>query len=176
MRNHNYPSRVLKIARPNGRHNHDDDLENNASPLRIVIPKSPPSTDRPSASRFRLRRAGTVLASANYQDEAPGQEPGLGPDEELDARVNLHITCGITVVDFSEDDMLQTELDNAALIEFLKKPREDWVSVRWINCNGLSWDVIQALAKYRNLHRLGRVCSTIGGRGVGLILDCEDSD
>ena len=152
------------MARPNGRRN-DDDLENSASPppLQIVIPKSPLGTERPSASRFRLRRAGTVLASANYQNEAPGQEPGLGPDEELDDRVNVHTICGITVVDFSEDDMLQTELDNAGLIEFLKKPREDWVSVRWINCNGLSWDVIQALAKYRNLHRLGRGCFTIEG-------------
>ncbi|RPA98108.1 hypothetical protein L873DRAFT_1828643 [Choiromyces venosus 120613-1] len=144
------------MARPNGRRNDDDDdLENNASPpLRIVIPKSPSNTHQPSTSRFRLRRAGTVLASASYQDEAPGQEPGLGPDEELDARVNIRTTCGITVVDFSEDDMLQTELGNVELIEFLKEPREEWVKVRWINCNGLSWDVIQALAKYRNLHRL----------------------
>ena len=73
-------------------------------------------------------------------------------------------------MDFSEDDILQTELGNVELIEFLKKPREDWVSVRWINCNGLSWDVIQALAKYRNLHRLGKGYSTIGGGG------CADSE
>lgn len=164
------------MARPNGRRN-DDDVENNASPpLRIIIPKSPESTNRPSTSRFRLRRAGTVLASANYQDAAPGLEPGLGPDEELDARVNIHTVCGITVVDFSEDDILQTELGNVELIEFLKKPREDWVSVRWINCNGLSWDVIQALAKYRNLHRLGRDCFTIGGGGCADFLNCEGSD
>ncbi|PWW79415.1 hypothetical protein C7212DRAFT_168680 [Tuber magnatum] len=142
------------MARPNG-HRSDDDLENNAPPpLRIIVPKSPLSTHRPSTSRFHLRRTGTVLASANYQDEAPGQEPGLGPDEELDARVNIRTTCGITVVDFSEDNMLQTELGNVELIEFLRGTREEWVNVRWINCNGLSWDVIQALAKYRNLHRL----------------------
>ncbi|CAZ85336.1 unnamed protein product [Tuber melanosporum] len=142
------------MARPNGCRN-DDDVENNTSPpLRIIVPKSPLSIHRPSTSRFRLRRAGTVLASAKYQDEAPGQEPGLGPDEVLDARVNLHTTCGITVVDFSESDILQTELGNVQLIEFLKEPRKEWVDVRWINCNGLSWDVIQALAKYRNLHRL----------------------
>ncbi|CUS14418.1 unnamed protein product [Tuber aestivum] len=141
------------MARPNG-HRSDDDLEGDPPPLRIVVPKSPLSTHRPSTSRFRLRRAGTVLASANYQDEAPGQEPGLGPDEELDARVNIHTTCGITVVDFSEDEILQTELGNVELIEFLKKAKEEWVNVRWINCNGLSWDVIQALARYGNLHRL----------------------
>lgn len=83
--------------------------------------------------RFRLRRSGTILASKNYQDELPGQEPGLDPN---DSRVKLHTECGITVVDFSEDDIVQTELGNVDLLEFLEKPREDWVGVRWINCNG----------------------------------------
>jgi hypothetical protein len=133
-----------------------EDLENNiSSPISVNLPNLPNvSNDRPSTSRFRLRRAGTILASTDYQDEAPGQEPGLDPNETLDSRVNLHTNCGITVVDFSEDDIKQFELDNSGLIGFLDCPREEWVRVRWINCNGLSWDVIQALAKYRNLHRL----------------------
>lgn len=133
-----------------------DDPENN-----ISSPISP-STHRPSTARFRLRRAGTILASTDYQDEAPGQEPGLDPNETSDSRVNLHTVCGITVVDFSEDDIVQNEFENVGLISFLNMPRADWVRVRWINCNGLSWDVIQALAKYRNLHRLGELLFSPG--------------
>lgn len=132
----------------------EGDVEANLNP--VTSPKSPSfSGHRHSSSGpFRLRRAGTILASKNYQEELPGQEPGLDPNETLDSRVKIHATCGITVVDFSEDNIVQTELENASLIPFLNKPRDDWVGVRWINCNGLSWDCIQALAKYKGLHKL----------------------
>lgn len=122
------------VASP--RSSEDGDVEANLRGM--SSPKSPSfSGHRQSASgRFRLRRAGTILASKNYQVELPGQEPGLDPNETLDSRVKLHAQCGITVVDFSEDDIVQTELENVSLISFLEKPREDWVNVRWINCNG----------------------------------------
>jgi Mg2+ and Co2+ transporter CorA len=66
----------------------------------------------------------------------------------------LHEECQITVVDYSETDLRIYEHDNASLIRFLDKPQEDWVKVRWINVNGLSWDVIQALSKNKSFHRL----------------------
>jgi Mg2+ and Co2+ transporter CorA len=66
----------------------------------------------------------------------------------------LHEECQITVVDYSEADLRIYEHDNASLIRFLDKPQEDWVKVRWINVNGLSWDVIQALSKNKSFHRL----------------------
>lgn len=46
------------------------------------------------------------------------------------------------------------ELDNDELAEFLKQPKEDWVVCRWININGLSWDVIRVLGNHKGLHRL----------------------
>lgn len=46
------------------------------------------------------------------------------------------------------------DFGNAAMIEFLQKPQEAWIKCRWISVNGLSWDVIQALGKYKKLHRL----------------------
>jgi Mg2+ and Co2+ transporter CorA len=58
------------------------------------------------------------------------------------------------VVDFSEDEMVMHDFDNAGLIQFIDKKQEDWIKCRWINVNGLSWDVIQALGKYKRLHRL----------------------
>lgn len=88
---------------------------------------------------------------------APGQEPGLDPSKLNGGRSQtpmLHEVCQITVVDFSEDDMEMHDFDNEGIINFIQKPQESWIKCRWINVNGLSWDVIQALGKYKNLHRL----------------------
>ena len=65
-----------------------------------------------------------------------------------------HEECQITVVDYSETDINIHELDNASLIKFLEKPQENWVKCRWINVNGISWDVVQALAQNKHLHTL----------------------
>jgi Mg2+ and Co2+ transporter CorA len=66
----------------------------------------------------------------------------------------LHEESQITVVDYSETDMEMHDFDNAGLVDFIQKKQEDWIKCRWINVNGLSWDVIQALGKNKNLHRL----------------------
>ncbi|KAH7305648.1 cora family metal ion transporter-like protein [Rhexocercosporidium sp. MPI-PUGE-AT-0058] len=86
-----------------------------------------------------------------------GQEPGLDPSKHNGGRTEVptfHEQCQITVVDFSEDNMVGYELDNEQLIQFLDMKQETWVKCRWINVNGLSWDVIQALGQYKKLHRL----------------------
>jgi Mg2+ and Co2+ transporter CorA len=57
-------------------------------------------------------------------------------------------------VDFSEDQIEQNELDNNSLGAFLSKPRPEWASCRWINVNGLSWDVIKLLGNFKKLHPL----------------------
>jgi Mg2+ and Co2+ transporter CorA len=58
------------------------------------------------------------------------------------------------VVDFSQNEMRQYELDNDTLEQFLSREREPWVQCRWINVNGLSWDVIKILGNHKRLHRL----------------------
>ncbi|KAH7377564.1 cora family metal ion transporter-like protein [Cadophora sp. MPI-SDFR-AT-0126] len=86
-----------------------------------------------------------------------GQEPGLDPSKTNGGRNELptfHEQCQITIVDFSEDNMVGYELDNEQLIKFLDEKQQAWVKCRWINVNGLSWDVIQALGQYKKLHRL----------------------
>jgi hypothetical protein len=70
-------------------------------------------------------------------------EPGLDPNETMDERIKLHTICGITVVDFSEDFIKETELGNQDLIAFLAQPKEEWVKVRWINCNGSFGNPVQ---------------------------------
>jgi hypothetical protein len=99
----------------------------------------------------------TNTAAESRPSWGPGQEPGLDPSKPNGGRSQtpmLHEECQITVVDFSEDDMEMHDFDNAGLINFIQKKQEDWIKCRWINVNGLSWDVIQALGKYKNLHRL----------------------
>ncbi|KUM63017.1 hypothetical protein ACN42_g4087 [Penicillium freii] len=93
----------------------------------------------------------------------PGTEPGIDPTKPLppytsewasNIPADLHRRCQITVVDFSQHDMRQYELDNDTLEQFLGREREPWVQCRWINVNGLSWDVIKILGNHKRLHRL----------------------
>lgn len=87
----------------------------------------------------------------------PGQEPGIDPSKPDGGRPEsaaLHTECDITVVDFSEDDIVVNDFVNSTLPNFLNQPREEWVKCRWINVNGLSWDVIREIGSHKNFHRL----------------------
>lgn len=95
----------------------------------------------------------------------PGQEPGLDPsvpDGGREQVLSLRADCDITVVDYSEDDMVMRHLTNESLLPWIERAEkmekeggeDEWVKCRWINVNGLSWDVIQALGKYKKFHRL----------------------
>lgn len=86
-----------------------------------------------------------------------GAEPGLDPAKENGGRHSLptgNITkCAITAVDFSKDHISHRTLDNESLHDFLKEPRGEKSTCRWINVNGLSWDVISALGiEYKLSH------------------------
>lgn len=148
-------------------------------PLPQSEPTSPQaqrtSTFLSRATMKSLRRRGRASTTLAYGPSemgratgwAPGQEPGLDTSEpappytsheaenHAGGRVDeLHQRCEITVVDYSQDDINQVALDNDNLEEFLNRPPEDWAQVRWINVNGLSWDVIRVLGNYKHLHRL----------------------
>ena len=109
--------------------------------------------------RRRITRSNTVR---HYQSptratwEEPGAEPGVDvKDEEAAARfAHLRQQCEITVVDFSAERIQTYELDNETLQEFVKRPKDDWVECRWVNVNGLDFDVISELTTHKQLHRL----------------------
>jgi hypothetical protein len=87
----------------------------------------------------------------------PGSEPGYDPEKPDGGHASmptLSAPCEITVVDFAQDDMVMHHFENAGFIAFLEKPQEKWVKCRWININGLSWDVIQAVGQCKKLHKL----------------------
>ncbi|CAG8981172.1 hypothetical protein HYALB_00013584 [Hymenoscyphus albidus] len=110
----------------------------------------------------RRTRSNTVNTFQTIEEARPswhpGQEPGLDPSKPNGGRSQtptLHEECQITIVDFSEEDMVMYDFyKNEDFLVFLDKPQESWVKCRWINVNGLSWDVIQALGKHKKLHRL----------------------
>ncbi|KAK4033168.1 hypothetical protein C8A01DRAFT_19868 [Parachaetomium inaequale] len=113
--------------------------------------------------RRRPTRAGTFKTVDDFDDFTvrpgwhPGAEPGVDPTKPDGGHASmptLSAPCKITVVDFSQDHLSLQRLDNETLAAFLGRPRPDWAGCRWINVNGLSWDVIQALGRHKNLHRL----------------------
>lgn len=87
----------------------------------------------------------------------PGSEPGFDPnlpDGGHASMPTLSAPCDITVVDFSKDNMVKQHFDNDGFIAFLAQPKAAWAKCRWININGLSWDVIQAVGTNKGLHKL----------------------
>lgn len=106
----------------------------------------------------RFTRSNTFRTVKEF-DEGwhPGAEPGLDtskPDGGHGSVPELHSECQITIVDFSPDDIMIHELDNQQMIDFIDLPQPSWVKCRWINVNGISWDVIQSLGNHKGLHRL----------------------
>ncbi|KAL1900635.1 hypothetical protein Sste5346_002360 [Sporothrix stenoceras] len=135
-----------------GANSHVDD------PGSLMSPTVPPSLRRRST-----KRAVTFRNVDNFSDYEvrpgwqPGAEPGIDtskPDGGRDSLAKMMSPSEITVVDFSHDDIVTTRLDNATLGGFLAVPQPAHMKCRWINVNGLSWDVIQMLGNYKHLHRL----------------------
>ncbi|KAK5994595.1 Cobalt/magnesium transport CorA-like protein [Cladobotryum mycophilum] len=142
------------------------------------VPRGSDQRQRSDSDVYRepfspLRRRNTRTATFKTVDESddfnfdatyterpgwqPGSEPGFDPslpDGGHASMTMLNAPCEITVVDFSPDNMIKRHFDNDSFIAFLAQPKESWVKCRWINVNGLSWDVIQAVGTKKGLHKL----------------------
>lgn len=118
--------------------------------------------------RYRRRTRAATFGSINDSDEMdilssappgwqPGSEPGYDPDLPDGGHASmptLNAPCDITVFDFSLERLERRHFDNQPFISFLERPREEWARCRWINVNGLSWDVLQAIGARKGLHKL----------------------
>ncbi|KAM0431067.1 hypothetical protein ACHAPT_005705 [Fusarium lateritium] len=124
-------------------------------------------TFSPSLLRRRVTRAPTFKTVEDYDEFdttfsarpgwQPGSEPGYDPmlpDGGHASMPTLTAPCEISVIDFSQQAVNKHHFDNEGFINFLEQPKEDWVKCRWINVNGLSWDVIQAVGNKKGLHKL----------------------
>eukprot|EP00775_Hariotina_reticulata_P012011 gene12011-12155_t len=68
---------------------------------------------------------------------------------------HLNAPAAITITDYnSKQSQVMRDVDNKSLADALSQPRPEWSKVRWVNVQGLSWDVIQALAHQFKLHPL----------------------
>ncbi|KUI63207.1 Magnesium transport protein CorA [Cytospora mali] len=127
------------------------------------LPRNRAMTNTESPVHRRITRANTFKSIEDFSDFDhregwhPGAEPGVDPYKTDGGRASLpklSAPCDITVIDFSQDDLHVSALNNDDLAPFLKEPQPKWAKCRWINVNGLSWDVISTLGQYKKLHKL----------------------
>ncbi|KAL8938074.1 MAG: hypothetical protein Q9216_004089 [Gyalolechia sp. 2 TL-2023] len=121
------------------------------------VPSSP--VDSIKRRIHRSSTAKTYRPERRGREWVPGQEPGIDPTFSADGHEPSTIPflfedCEIMVVDFSTDLIELHRLTNKSLERFLQDPRPDWAACRWINVNGLSWDVIKLLGNDKGLHSL----------------------
>ncbi|KAM0323325.1 hypothetical protein ACHAQA_008917 [Verticillium albo-atrum] len=136
--------------------------------VRTTTTNSDPETPFSPVRRRADSRANTFRAVDDYDDVAfdfeshrpgwqPGSEPGYDPSKPDGGHASvpaLHAECEITVADFDEGRVESRSFGNEDFIEYLQKPQPAWSKCRWININGLSWDVIQACGQHKGLHKL----------------------
>ena len=139
----------------------DPEAQSPNSPHEGITATLPVNSPPESVRQRRINRSNTAKTyrpERRGQAWQPGQEPGIDPSAPPDyssaTASKINEPCQITIVDFSQDNMQQTELDNAALTAFMARPKPDWAVCRWINVNGLSWDVVKLLGNHYGLHRL----------------------
>ncbi|KAL6707852.1 hypothetical protein ACN47E_003752 [Coniothyrium glycines] len=98
----------------------------------------------------------SIISVDAPHEPVAGSEPGINIADEgaWPEWRKKTVKSQITAVDFSVDRIEKHELDNSTLVDFLEKPREEWATCRWINVNGLSWDVVRTLGKKQKLHSL----------------------
>lgn len=103
-----------------------------------VLTESSPST--PSFRKktrdglMFLKRDSRCISAAAPREPTAGSEPGIDiTNEDAWPQWRQKVQSQITAVDFSANRIEKYELNNEMLQEFLEKPREDWVTCRWIN-------------------------------------------
>lgn len=96
-------------------------------------PSRPSHTRQKSNNRKLLDNARHINIDAPREPTA-GSEPGIDiTDKDAWPQWRQTVQSQITAVDFSVDRIEKYELNNSTLSDFLAKPREDWVTCRWIN-------------------------------------------
>lgn len=97
-------------------------------------PSRPSLRERTTDSFQTLKRDSRCISVAAPREPTAGSEPGIDiTNEDAWPQWRQKVQSQITAVDFSADRIEKYELNNEMLQEFLEKPREDWVTCRWIN-------------------------------------------
>ena len=84
-----------------------------------------------------------------------GREPGIDDPASNDGHGNLAHDTVIRVVDFASENVVQHDVRQNDLENFLKTHQKpDWAACRWIYVNGLNQDTVQCLGRSNGLHQL----------------------
>ncbi|KAF9124435.1 hypothetical protein BGW39_008214 [Mortierella sp. 14UC] len=117
-------------------------------------PMSPPRLGNKQAlNRFRAIANQAVAARRLSSFALRGQGVDVSDMDSI-------FSCIEGTVDATVMDMNQTQytkrqgMTNSDFLQWLQQPRPQWSTVRWININGMSWDVIKAIATKYDLHHL----------------------
>lgn len=129
-----------------------------------ALPRNSANPFVQSPIRRRLTRANTFKNIEDFSEFEPhrtgwqpGAEPGFDPYKRDGGHASLpelSAPCDITVVDFSQNDIDVKSFQNHNFEAFLKESQPEWAKCRWINVNGMSWDVVSILGKHKKLHKL----------------------
>lgn len=105
-----------------------------------------------------------VVPVSSQQTKTPRLVPLLQNHEMLVPGINIdnppkHIEAiqspvDVQIIDFNSEHLSVQTATNQTLGDILAQDRPNHSNVRWINVQGLSWDVIKQLAKAFNMHPL----------------------
>ncbi|KZW00478.1 hypothetical protein EXIGLDRAFT_830641 [Exidia glandulosa HHB12029] len=124
-------------------------------------PSTRQSTLGPAGTRLRqvaLKVMHMQRSSTHFNKAGAGAEPGVDPRRQTAEELYGHLRqrCDITVIDYNSVRSSSRTLDNEGLRAYLAGDhrRPPWGRVRWIHCNGVSWDVLSALSLEYRVHPL----------------------
>ncbi|TPX35257.1 hypothetical protein SmJEL517_g02277 [Synchytrium microbalum] len=123
------------------------------------MPASPTksgTTPRGMSASDRWAAAGKKVVNVNRIGSAGRlfNEPGVNMRSPPEHLLKIRGHCTITVWQYDEHRCSTEVLTNDDLPKFLETPRPSYSKVRWINIQGMDFEVIRALAHTYDLHPL----------------------
>ncbi|KAF9927462.1 hypothetical protein BGZ67_007509 [Mortierella alpina] len=170
---HGYQERFNRYSRGNGNRAREsgsfssDSTASNEEKPSITIPIGfSPRTASNSGSEVRRSKTVPDTMGKYLKDDDQDSKRrlianiavrGQGVDvSDMDSVFNcIERQVDVTTVDMSRSQYtVNRDMKNGQFLDWLKQPRPQWSTVRWININGMSWDVIKAIAIEYDLHHL----------------------
>ncbi|KAF9387946.1 hypothetical protein CPB97_001837 [Podila verticillata] len=137
-----------------------DTISPRGDSIRVASPISPTGSDMARAATMpdnlsKFRMAAQTVIHARRMSKFDLREQGVDASD-----MDSIFSCIERIVDVTTVDMSQTRckptkgMNNQEFLQWLEQPRPQWSKVRWININGMSWDVIKEISLKYDLHHL----------------------
>lgn len=122
-----------------------------------AISRAPPSKVVDMKHQHR-HRSHSISQNVDLRDAltTPGREPGINLNTLGSSLESvLYQECEIVVVDYCKERYcMHGPFDNDSFLSFLDEPRPEWSKLRWINVNGMSFDIMRKLANVYQITEL----------------------